>query len=376
MIAEKKTELALGTKVIEVDNNISLSTASIVDIDTPIAKMKEYIGGSKWEGITYYKQIKGEDDVNNPIDVFSNNVAQQYDKITDYVLKVTTPISPTGESLEGEAVVLHFRPQVNDVFKAPLITGDVGLFQVMTTKINNFNNRDAVEISFKIIARGKNDLRAFTSLEERIVSVLHFDRDSNYLNSSPLLLDKEWSFSKWLKKKDVILKKYYLSKFMDNHTGMLITDNYTSISVTKLFIKLCDATDIDIINITFPPTLDKAIDPILNAILNRDTSLLYIKPDCFNNHPNPIYNTLVYEGLNLKGTALFGDNFKNGNPKSDIEILIYNYINNASIDEVMLKSVVEGINDFDTSIIYMIVPILILIIQDTLHKNSSDLRRV
>jgi len=372
MIASKKTSNPNVDKVIEVKDPLTLSTASIVDIDTPIAKMKEYVGGMDWSGITYYKQVKGEDDTNNPLDTQSNNVAQQYDKIVDYVLKLTSSVTNEGT---GEATVLHFRPKVHDVFKAELVNATMGLFTVTEVKNLNYNNQDVYDITFNLIARENIDPNAFTNVDSKVIETLHFEKDSNYINGSPLLLDKEWTYATWLKHKDISLRKFYISKFKDNRSGMLVSNGYISIPLIELFIRMSNPRDKDIIDITLPASRDKGIDPILNAILNRDISLLYVRPDCFNAHPNPIFNTLVYEDLNIKATVLFNDAFKEGSPTEPIEALVFSYIARDSINEIILKRVVNDIHTYSDEIQYMIIPILLLIIKDVMTNNNSSLRR-
>jgi len=372
MIAERKKETPKERVAVQVDE-LSLSTSTIVDIDTPIAKMKEYTNGSNWDGITYYKQIKGEDDVITPLDVNSHTTMQQYDKIDGYRLKLTSPLS---KEESGEATVLHFRPQKHDMFKAQLINGDYGLFIVNEVTVMNFNNQDAFDISFTIYSRNNNDPAIFKNIEEKVVKTIFFDKDSNYLNSSPLLLPSEWNYALWLKKTIDDLKRFYIHSFKDRRSAMLVYGNRISVDTVTLFLSMCDLREKAYIDIVVPGCLDNVAEPLLLAIRYKDISYLEsTEICCYNTHPNPMYSTLVYEGLEIRDSSLFGLMFKKGNPQTDLERFVYKYITNNDVDESLFKKVVDEIKKEDKVISYMVIPLLILIANEELRVNTSDLRR-
>ena len=366
MIAEERT-------VVVKDIPVVLQTSSSVDVDSNIEKMKNYVDGEYWDGITYYKQIKDMDDVANPIDVLSHVTQQQYDKIENYRLKMVTPIDKDGE---GEAVILHFRPQENDVFTAPLINGDVGLFTIDNIRIINYNNTDVFEVNFKLSSRKRTDPSIFSNLNEKVVETIYFDRESTYTNSSPLLRSQEWEFSKWLKLTVTQLSRYYIANFKDNRSGMLIVDNSVSIDTTVLFLNMSDPRDREIQDIDVPPYTGKTQQKLLLAIAGRDINLLLpTNTTCYNGHPNPMFKTVLYEGLDLRGSSIFGYDFLNGNPSTDLEKLIYGYIQNNSVNKDEFRKVIESIYNESTLIKYMVIPILMLICKEELRLNSSDIRR-
>lgn len=351
----------------EVQNT---STSVIIDIDTPIAKMKEYITGKNWTGITYYKQVKGEEDVNTPFDVNSNNLAQQYDRINNYVLKLSS-LSKEGE---GEATVLHFRPQLHDVFTAPLLNGDMGLYSVNNVKVMNYNNSDAFDISFLLIARERNDPRSFKNIEEKVINNLHFDRDSVFMNSSPLLLEQEWDYALWLKDKLKDLEREYINNFYDIVSGMLIIGNTINLETIELFLSMANVRDKRVLDIVVPGCVGGEPSTLLKAIVYRDIDILKTgKACCYNKHLDPIFSTLIYERLRQRDNTLFSDAFIAGTPYTDLEKLIYNFIENASTDKELLKTVADTMCKDEIG--YMVTPILMLIINEELRLNASNLRR-
>jgi len=372
MIANRKTKAPEATKIVE-KSDLVLNTSTNVDIDTPIAKMKEYTTGTWWDGITYYKQIKGEDDNITPLDVNSSITIQQYDKIKNYRLKL---LSPLGLENAGDAVVLHFRPQQHDMFRARLLNGDIGLFVVNEVKVMNFNNTDAFEISFSLAAREKIDSRMFTNIEEKVVKELYYDKDSNYLNSSPILLKQEWDYALWLKDTVEDLTRYYIAKYKDRRSNMLVVDKRISIDTVTLFLSMCDLRDRATLEIVVPGCLSNIAEPLLLALRHRDINMLNTGNCCYNVHPNPLYSTLVYERLEIKDSSLFGYYFNKGEPQTDLEKFIYSFITESTIDKEQFKELVKNIVKEEPSIGYMIIPIFILIAKEELRTNASDLRRI
>lgn len=96
----------------------------------------QHVDGSSWE-VVYYSQLLGASDQPSPLDINRSATDQQYCRVRNMEIKVTTPLTPTEETpgrshtLEGAATVYpHVKPNVGDMFIADVGDGRAGLFAV------------------------------------------------------------------------------------------------------------------------------------------------------------------------------------------------------------------------------------------------------
>lgn len=100
----------------------------------------QHVDGSSWE-VVYYSQLLGASDQPGPLDINRSATDQQYCRVRNMEIKVTSPLTATEETpgrshtLEGAATVYpHVKPNVGDMFVADVGDGRAGLFAVTAVR--------------------------------------------------------------------------------------------------------------------------------------------------------------------------------------------------------------------------------------------------
>ena len=195
--------------------------------DLDISKLNRYIEGSSWS-VIYYNQLRAENDQNQVIDTSSIASVQQYEKIINLELKVTSPIEPTNFSdVTGEATIyVDITPKEGDVFTAMLDAGRIALFRVDEVVHELYNLNTIYKITYRLSAFYDNTSEDFITLENKVVR--EFVYDTTFTSNENCILTK----NDYITKIDLLstlkeLQRYYVNTFFNSSTRTLLLPGMT-----------------------------------------------------------------------------------------------------------------------------------------------------
>jgi hypothetical protein len=366
----------------------TIESATIVDVDTKIAKMVSYIEGHSWS-VNYYNQIKAKEDSNTPLDPYSPETLQQYKLIRNYTIKVESPIENVNSNdVEGSGLVLYgVIPQENDVIEATLLNGRRALFRITEVNRKTYNLTDVYEVTFKVLAFYDTNKSYFAALEHRVVERFYFDKESVLLESSPFIEEEDFVIRDRFNKHIDRLTRLYLGKFI-NDSGVLCIDN----TIDPLLVDFVhSALDRDILNefgLTPIPDLDANIDnedSIFDIITGRDPSgLNYIKKTFIKTSGggyNSLFRKLGYYGITsiikLSDEGLpyiFSENFYKGDTGiTEMEKMVLDLIHDRSIETKKIEDTISVVLSESDNEQYYLIPILVTLLRVGVVSLQSNL---
>ncbi len=168
-----------------------------VAVDTrwsPIQSLMTHIEGANWV-VTYYSQVIDTDSQLSPQAPTTSAVYQQYTRIRDLKLKVTSALEEEQDEetktmkMRGNAVVFAgVTPNEGDMFSADIGMSRVGVFLVKSSRKKSIFKESAYEIEYEF---SSTDQHYIDDLEAKTVKELVFVED--YLNrgAEPVILEEE-----------------------------------------------------------------------------------------------------------------------------------------------------------------------------------------
>lgn len=188
-------------------------SSTIVQIDDGIIKMKDYLSGHNWT-LDYYSLSTGYDDVNIQLDQGSPLSEQHYIKYNDLRVNLLTSIDTQSiNNINGSIIITKLVPQVNDLLKARLPTGDIALFRINEVKPINYSLDVIYEVNFVIDTIEAIDPSRIAHLEEAVIRNLYYSTDSIYSKGDSILLSEEHQLTKDISKAIFVFTKQYMKLF-------------------------------------------------------------------------------------------------------------------------------------------------------------------
>lgn len=196
---------------------------------TPLANIIQYAEGHSWE-VEYFSQVLGADDEPQPHAIDRSAPYQQYVLVKGFELKVTSPLTPSQDQesrsmvLEGTALVpTGLIPNKGDAFFADIGQGREGHFTVTSVEKKTHFKQAVYSINYEITNYSDHDSSAIrTDLDSKLVKVVHFVKDHNYLGVNPLMLTEDFNFRIEFQKAYKTLIHYYFSDFFSREYRTLL----------------------------------------------------------------------------------------------------------------------------------------------------------
>jgi hypothetical protein len=166
--------------------------STIVDsLEGNLTPIVAFIAGSPWS-VTYYNQVLGANSQPTDLDTASNSVLQKYNKVNEFILKVTEALTSVNDvtastvAITGKAQLYPaIVPYIGDMFTAHI---DGQLSALKVTGIERLtHNRDSVYCIEYVVNRFYGGGDVIAALEERTVRSYHFNRDMIVGGMNPLL---------------------------------------------------------------------------------------------------------------------------------------------------------------------------------------------
>lgn len=172
---------------------------TVVDAKSvPMSSLLTFIEGGSWP-VTYYSQVLGEDNATAGQDAGQHAVYQQYQRIYNLELRVTSSLSNnqtgTGANqmvVTGSAVIYPFlMPNRGDMFVALTADGKEGVF-VITQSIRKTMFRESVyEVDYQLLYMSDSDHTRRNDLDKKTVKSVYFHKDLLQGGQSPMVIDAD-----------------------------------------------------------------------------------------------------------------------------------------------------------------------------------------
>lgn len=200
-----------------------------IAVDTqynPKETILAHIEGYSWT-VTYYSQVLGRDTGAAGQGIATDPVLQQYRRINNMEIKVTTPLNTsqaedTAEMLtQGSANCYpHVIPNKGDMFVADIMDGRQGIFQItsvqrLTVMRETCHAIDYVLVDFGTTAR-------LSDLASKVVQEAYFVKDFIYHGQNPILLGQDYENYNYLRRNLSLLVSQYFKRFYSVEYSTLI----------------------------------------------------------------------------------------------------------------------------------------------------------
>lgn len=217
-----------------------------VTVDTKIEAVENlltHIEGSEWV-CQYYSQVLNTDSQTAGQNQSVSGVFQQYTRITDMELKVSSPLTTSQDPqtkqmvVRGAATVYPFViPNTGDMFLADLGDGKEGIFQVTTSERRSVFKRTVHQIEYQLIDTSPGNRLA--DLENKTVRKLFYDRDFHNHGQNPLLFEEEFEITNFLRRSYKELVTRYFRAFFSREFKTMLMPGQKPVVYDPFLVNAC-----------------------------------------------------------------------------------------------------------------------------------------
>lgn len=283
---------------------------------TPISSILSHVEGSAWT-VDYYSQVLTTDSQLAGQQVTTSGVFQQYTKIENLELRVSSPLSQSQDpdtktmSYAGTAYVYSgLIPNEGDMLVANIDNGQYATFKITSTVKKSIFRETAYEISY-IIETTDPDYLA--DLNGKVVNTYVYRKDFLTTGQNPLVVSVDDDILMKLGGAySTLCKQYFPRYYNKEYCTMILPGQQYSIYdpfFTKFIMSAFGADDHYLVQSI--KELNAADDPVLSqssfwdALLNKDFTYInagwtqagYASTNSFT--LNPFYNSIRFTGINL-----------------------------------------------------------------------------
>lgn len=284
---------------------------------TPISSIQAHVEGSQWTLRAYYSQVITTDSQLAGQQPTSSAVFQQYKKIEDLIIRVSSPLSqsqdPDTKTMTYAGTGLVYAgliPNEGDMFTAAIDNGVVATFRVIGTVKKSIFRETIYEINYQIQT---TDPAYLADLEDKTVDTYVYRQDFLTNGQNPMVVKSDDDLLMQLMGAYHTLSKQYFPRYFDQRYSTMIAPGqqysiYDPFFV-KFLLKAFDTTDhyllqsIKDLNVDDMPALKQS--NFWTALLNRDFSYInagFTKigfTSTQNFARNPYYNSIRFTGVQL-----------------------------------------------------------------------------
>ena len=412
----------LGTgktnEIVKIPTVSEVDDAVLHGSSTEVHSITQYVEGMPCE-VTYFSRISDKDTELNMPDIAIAPAIQQYNRINKLIIKLQggMPTELSDGSMTGEAIInAGFIPQRGDPLFMQMLDGKVGIFVVTLATKRVYNARDIYHVELSLHAFKDVNLDVYNDIVNKAAREYTYDKDYVRDNSAPIIVHKQYTDKKYLKRSYYKVLDNYLNMFKDTDTKLLRlpTENnvYIDLLLSNFLHRIVDNVDNNklgsMVRVDDGSNVGKYT--IWDAVLFKDTHMLsvclrdvgYIKTASMAGYESRTpyhlgidYTTGDLEGTNASSYTVVGetrvrtntdypsirgssehkyiltDDFYNGKLDNlgDFERLVYSYISNTEFSTTDLIAIVDDHMYWSIEDQYMLVPLLLLLIK-TKHQNT------
>lgn len=205
-----------------------------ITIDTsyvPSSALLTWVEGSNWT-VEYFSQVLGADNEPTPLALERDPIYQQYRRIKNMELKVTTPLSfsqdPTTKTMEakGSGITYPFLvPNKGDMFMAGIGDGRMGLFTLTETHRATILRDSVYTVEFALVTELTNELLA--DLERKTIETYHYSHASLVGGCGPFVTEQAKARSeRYQEEYEELVRRYMTDFFSHEHSTLLVPDQF------------------------------------------------------------------------------------------------------------------------------------------------------
>lgn len=308
-------------KPIEIKHTPKPETSIVVDTRYQNkSNLLVHIEGSSWI-VNYYSQVLGQDNAPVGQAPTTNPVYQQYKEVTQFELKVTSPLTQSQDTDTKELTVVgtatiypYLIPNEGDMFTADVGDGREAIFKITNSERRSIYKDTTYVIDYVLINYATKPL--LTDLKNKVIDSFVFKRDFLKYGQNPILLKSDYQIIEELQVHFKEMIHVYISDFFSNEFRTLIIPgqaysvyDHHLVKAIKMFFNTNDHPDIQKIKL-----LNVSGDENLKA--NTVWDMLYRLDKRLMNH-------IHYEN-GLVSTKLFTkDPMMDGIYHSGIQYIVY-----------------------------------------------------
>lgn len=287
-----------------------------IAVDTKVdslASLITHIAGYKWI-VTYFSQYITRDDELATLEVNRPAVYQQYLRINDFEIRVSSPLNmsqnqETNETdyLGNGTVFAGVIPNVGDMFIADIGDGRAGVFKITDTPQLSILRDNTSSVEYKLVGYAENYL---ADLESKTVKTTWYVRDFVDIGKTPLLVASEVQALKEIRQNLLAIPKYYYSMFFNqNRATFLVPDQkYETYDWGIVgYLRRLIPTDVhsEYLNLKVLNCDDSGRQPktLLDALLDRDQGIISVMVlkarmlNCRSVTVAPRFSSIRYSGI-------------------------------------------------------------------------------
>lgn len=197
---------------------------------TAVKSLIAYVEGAPWT-VDYYSQVVAEHNDLREIDAAEPDIYQQYTKINNLEIRVTTPLSESNDTQTGLMTVTgsanmygSVLPNVNDYFTSDAGDKKIGLFRITNVERKSFNKDSAFYVDYSLIGYtdSSNIGDLVTSLGNKVTRDFFFRKDRLVDGLQPLLKSEENQALLNVAEAYITIVKDYFQQFFSIKHGTLV----------------------------------------------------------------------------------------------------------------------------------------------------------
>lgn len=261
---------------IELPELKDFSTALLDDTGLSMDSIIRYVEGSDWN-VTYFSQVVGHDDEVIQNDMGLSDVLQTYTKINNLILKVTSSINPLqyvdNNSISSLGTAIYHNsipPNVGDMFYAPLLNNNIGIYTVIEVRRKTYTKYTVYELKYRLNSIVDIDSNNIKDLHDKAVREYYYDPDLFGFIGSPLLTTTANNFRLNLKEAYTDMANYYFRLFLNNTYNTLLLPGQDSLTYDPFLMDFI----FSVVNVNDSPFISK-IRRISKEGLNTNHQTIY-----------------------------------------------------------------------------------------------------
>ena len=257
----------------------SLRTAVVDSQYTPRASLLQYVDGSSWE-VIYYAQVLGQDEEPKPWSIDLSATSQQYTRITNMELKVTSSLDRSmneeqpGRSFEvsGTATVYPtHKPNKGDMFIADAGDGRSVVFAIEEVTRKTYLQDSYTEISYRLVDYVDTRPEILSDLNRKVVKRAVFVKDYLQYGQNPLLMEGEFDDVMTMHRLYADLVNFYFKDFYSWEYRTLMIPNQK----LPAYDPFVTSTVSELISTDEVPQMSQLRMPVVTANRNADSYTLW-----------------------------------------------------------------------------------------------------
>lgn len=277
---------------------------------TSFKNILSHVSGHSWI-VDYYQQQLSRDDELSPQDLSLDPVYQQYLKVSELELKVSSPLSQsqTQETKEFEVtgtatIYTALIPNKGDMFVADIGDGRKGIFTVTEAERLTIMQETAYNVSYILVDYNSDD--RVIDLERKTVKHTHFVKKLLKHGTDPILVNEDYNRFISLSDTREKIKGRYFALFFNKSTSTLLVPGQTLLTYDNFVVKAIKGFMNNKENPTLRVLKKYTIElpgrqeplTLWDALLRHSSDILPICSERLAIVPSSVFNTIPqYEGV-------------------------------------------------------------------------------